>query len=569
MSNQFLKQHLALFLPPHAQLSGTLLSKVKKEAFSMKLGNPEANVKLVPPLAELLRGRGHHCRYETINKDEMNSIARRKERQRRQKLERQLGRALSSEETVHHDIRENEEDVLNLHEDAKFVSFLGFSPKTTNIDNMAPVFFSDAAHMLNDSGFLYSLWGISANKEAILVGAAFQLYNESQSSWEKFFSFVKEKFPEIDHCNTTFIMDADKGEISAFTNVNEEAFPFLCSKHRKDNFVKRFGRSGYKLQKLYEHTVTACNTEDYSVAIGKLEGDAPANQVNHIMQVSPHLQFLFQAHRREGSSRVNTMGYHSSSVVESMNEAMVPVRRCTFFEGLITLVHGEATRFRKRQNAISKAVEEGKTLTPAGEEIVQSLEQTRRRYAATTRIWGSNTNQPSVQLHGDTCHREVNLATLNCSCGAPEVKAQPCPHIYVAARAVGIPNNSIFAHNHFSVDLWKLQFPENIQYDNVHIGEVADNRHLANQLLQIPPVAPNPPGRPPNNQRLEGIHEQARRKTVRCSQCKRRGHNRRSPMCPMNQPCASLTPALVTSANSGSTRTAGTSAPTSNHPSSA
>eukprot|EP01138_Halocafeteria_seosinensis_P001456 gb/GECG01001492.1/.p1 GENE.gb/GECG01001492.1/~~gb/GECG01001492.1/.p1 ORF type:complete len:338 (+),score=36.67 gb/GECG01001492.1/:1-1014(+) len=276
LSSSFIKNTLQQFLPPHAQLSDTLVLNVKRTAYTMKLGKPEENTKLIPALAELLRQRGHSCEYEVIDRERMESIARQKERVRRKRLERMYKRELSTDEKLVHDIRENADNILGLDPGAQFVSFLAFAPALTAVERIPPVFFSDACHM-RDTGYLFSMWGLGANKESIMLGAAFNLYPKSEVSWTQFFQFIKRHFGSIDQRGTTVIMDADKGEAAGFSYAFNEAYPFLCPRHRKSNFPQNFGGAGHKLKRLYDSVVSSCTADDYSEAAGKMQAQVPAN----------------------------------------------------------------------------------------------------------------------------------------------------------------------------------------------------------------------------------------------------------------------------------------------------
>eukprot|EP01138_Halocafeteria_seosinensis_P001457 gb/GECG01001493.1/.p1 GENE.gb/GECG01001493.1/~~gb/GECG01001493.1/.p1 ORF type:complete len:275 (+),score=21.53 gb/GECG01001493.1/:1-825(+) len=252
------------------------------------------------------------------------------------------------------------------------------------------------------------------------------------------------------------------------------------------------------------------------------------------MRVSPHMQFLYQACDREENISVNTMGYHSASCAESMNQAMEPVRRCKFFEGLLALIHGESKRFAGRQRSVSRAVSGEKVLTPAGEEILEALELVRRRYSSTTQIWRPRSNTPSVQLHSGKRCRDVDLTTFQCSCGTPKVKTQPCPHVYIAGRAAGLPPHSIFPNNYYHVSTWRLQFSLNQRFRAVSKEDVLEFAQLSNTHLQVPSLAPSGPGRPGNHERFRGIDEQTMRRATKCSKCKQFGHNKRNKSCPLH-----------------------------------
>lgn len=373
-------------------------------------------------------------------------------------------------------------------------------------------------------------FGKSANNNAVLVAATFQLYNESIQSWNNAFKFLKSSHPDIDPSEKTLLMDGQKGAARAFEETFSNVGVFICSNHRADNFVSNFGKVGHKMKKFHQDIVLANNQEDYDSAVGTAKGNLSEPQYKKLMELPAACQFLFQAQRRHGDSGADMLGCHTTQLVESMNQALKHIRGCPLFEAVIGLVNSERARFVNNQNEVARGVRNDDVLTQHGKRILDSLKQAHRKYAGTAEVLTLNSNRATVGVSDDSQTRTVTFHDMHCSCGKPEVTGEPCLHVYIAAQAGNYSADQLFRHRDFHVSSWKEQYPLQVSFETVELQEV---KKMTDYMLPV--VTPNQTGRPPNNKRIRSAVEQAMRNTVRCSRCGRKGHNRRSKSCPKRQ----------------------------------
>lgn len=295
---------------------------------------------------------------------------------------------------------------------------------------------------------------------------------------------------------------------------------------------KTFGKPGYELRRWYLDMVVAAKEGECDEMLRRMQAKFPENQYKYVSRVNEIVQFLSFAQRRRDTYGIVMLGYHSSSVAEAMNNAAIPARKCQFFESLVSVVQGEKRRFENHRSEATRAFEQRAKLTPEANNIIDKLDQNRRKYAATATLTETHTDNPRVQLTSDEPKEIVNLTKMTCTCGVPITFSQPCTHVYLAAKTAGFPPKDMFTHRFFDVDTWKRQYPSNVDFASVSISEVYQRNQLVDDNLILPPVTPRLPGRPAAG-RHQGVLERSQPR--KCSRCKRRGHNKRNRDCPMNR----------------------------------
>ena len=95
---------------------------------------------------------------------------------------------------------------------------------------------------------------------------------------------------------------------------------------------------------------------------------------SQVATVPEEIQFLLPARHRE-EEKVETLGIYTTQTVESLNEALKPVRGEDTFNALINLVNSEQKRFYTHKREAEDLHRKGAVLTPAGDELFQSLQE--------------------------------------------------------------------------------------------------------------------------------------------------------------------------------------------------
>jgi ABC-type transport system substrate-binding protein len=91
-------------------------------------------------------------------------------------------------------------------------------------------------------------------------------------------------------------------------------------------------------------------------------------------------------------------------------------------------------------------------LTSLANKIIDTLDQNRRKYAATVTLTETHTDYPRVQLTSEESKEIVNLTQMTCTCGVPITFSQPCTHVYLAAKTAGFPPKDMFTHCFFDME---------------------------------------------------------------------------------------------------------------------
>ena len=103
--------------------------------------------------------------------------------------------------------------------------------------------------LVADAGFcdgdeeetFFSVHGSDANHKTVLLGAMKVSDNERYETWHLVLSGLLEVHPQFDAIGIVFLIDGDKGFQQAFEELFLLATFFFCSKHRGENFRKKFG----------------------------------------------------------------------------------------------------------------------------------------------------------------------------------------------------------------------------------------------------------------------------------------------------------------------------------------
>lgn len=285
-----------------------------------------------------------------------------------------------------------------------------------------------------------------------MLAAAFQLDDESGSTWKNFFEFVKRTYPTIDHEGRTVIMDGDKGEISAFDNVFARMRKFMCARHRGQNVNKYFGQYA---EGLYWQAVRATTRESLDNILDTFRKDFSERPeaIRYLFSVQEEEQFLYAAVNRDPQTRVFLFNRCTSQLVESLNNASKPSRGNHFLQAVLTLLSAERGRLHKQRKKMKKSETEESTLVPTANNVINDLHTKAIEYrgSITTR------HRHNVDVQDGDQVKRVNLETMTCSCGIPDIHGEPCLHVYLAAKRKGYRDDQLFNHTYYCFSTWKSQ----------------------------------------------------------------------------------------------------------------
>lgn len=496
------------------KLSDPMITRIRKFAKEEIEGDASKTVKLLPTLISMLKEQGHHASIDYISAEGMLEIARSVEESR-----------------LRHSQNENPEfELPDIPPDARYVRSLFFSPKTTPNTALLPgIWVCDVAHMTGNpsSGILFSMWGYNADRKAVCIAFGLHTLNECEASWTDFYNFVKSTYPGIDDSRATIIADGDKGGAAAYQKTFENVNFLCCTKHRGENIAMRTTAEAHGL---WVKTQEAKTVAEFVERYKTMKSTVNEDHMEYIdWEYFFRNQYAVIAAYHSGSS---LLGYSTSQVVESMNEAMRPVRRCHFFQALLSFIHQERRRFVKFQKEAKENVEKGFRLTPQARDKLQSLKRELEKHRP--RVERINQQRSSVQ-HNSVSYT-VDRSELSCTCGVPFVDGEPCIHVMAAARQWHIADFDLFQHQHFTSERWSAQYPEDAEFESLTLAEVSEHvrrngfLNQEDENLALPPVKRPPRGRPRNSQRYMSALEQSRGKRGSCRVCGKRGHNIRT--CP-------------------------------------
>ena len=488
---------------PGQTLTDAMIHRIRTISIKENQGEDTSTVRLIPDYVRKLQSYDHKAKASYIGKTELLAI-----------LER--------------DENFDADRLPPIPDEDRFVECLYFAPASTNVEHLCPVFAADAAHIKEGKpGTMYSLWGFSANKEAVMVAISFMLENESLTAWNNFFAFVKEAHPSFDNPSRTVIMDGHKGGRRSFNSSFCETGFFACSQHLGKNVGKNLGAKRKNLWRAVGEATTELQLETKYNDL--LEG-MNQKQVDYINEYAKSEQFIYSASVRGGRS-VDMLDRSSSQVVESMNHALMESRRCNFYMGMSKAVLREEKAYLQHQEAVKKELATPHVTTPAGRELLNKtlLNQVRQ----TCEVEGGLRNgHYTVSCSGRRYSFEWR--TKKCSCGIPSTKGFPCVHAMTVAHKLGIPIWKFFPHSYYTIDRWSRQFPADYVFKVPTTLELLDEYNPERRLsdddsataenLRLPPAVPRKAGRPKAGARFKDPIELSAKRVYKCSNCKKTGH---------------------------------------------
>ncbi len=288
------------------------------------------------------------------------------------------------------------------------------------------VYSADACHAKTGLGGTFFFLCAEDSNDSILLLAAASFYdNESSTTWGKFLSFVRDVYPEIDNESAVFFADGDKGFQDAFKMNFFRARRFFCMRH----MLHQHKHVSHRDKKLYNEAAATANTDK----IFRLYSEISAKQRDIWSNKQINISEMFP-----GLTPDKTWGKNTSSTVESLNHAYVPIRSLHSVDALIASINRETKVFAS--NKID-ALYCKDTIPPrSGREHVKQMIEKSNRMVNLTRT-RSRENQLLwtivTELKDNTLSEQVcSINDLFCSCKSPEMTRKPCRRARIPAGLV-------------------------------------------------------------------------------------------------------------------------------------
>ena len=227
-------------------------------------------------------------------------------------------------------------------------------------------------------------------------------------------------------------------------------------------------------------------------------------------------------------------GHQDTAVVESMNNANLEVRSEHLYGAFQKILKCEQKRFLKKK---VKALGYNEPLLPSVSERLSSAQSRAHVYTSieftsddrlTARVPSSS--DPAVSYNTDL--RLLSENGASCDCGRPQVEGLPCSHLLAHATAGGLEITSFMCRHDTSAG-WKEQYSENLEFLLPSDAAIERSTYIDANLR--PPIrSRRRKGRPRTRRRRSVLEREENggrvRRSVTCTNCYRRAHNRRG--CP-------------------------------------
>jgi hypothetical protein len=266
MKASFVRDILSPYLNNSDTISDMMCSKMKQHAEHLAFGSIVEQGPLLDQVAALCIEKGHKCNVHHVTKNKQASILFDNRKAEHMAV---MKHVLKENRIPFKGLLAGDTQLLNLfNDDDKILYGWDFAPSWAKLifPNLRPLFYSDGAHMKTAlNGTLFSLWGIDANDQIVLLAISLYYDNEGEDTWNKFLSFVKNVYPEINSNASTIMADGEKGFAKVMKCQLKRMNNFFCSQHEKSH-ISKYDREIYtkaikagtrnKLNQLKKNTLT-------------------------------------------------------------------------------------------------------------------------------------------------------------------------------------------------------------------------------------------------------------------------------------------------------------------------
>ena len=245
--------------------------------------------------------------------------------------------------------------------------------------------------------------------------------------------FVRNSYPNFDKENKTILMDADKGQLSAFQKTLTYVRKFICARHRANRI---HGKFGVEAKKLYWDAVYATTSASLINTLTELrrkcqkKDDEKQNNddENYFLELPLEEQFIFSAVHRNPPRRVLMFNRCTSQLAESLNQASKDSRAQHFLHAILTLLHDELQRLQNQRTEMEKRKADESSLVPVSKNSIDEIARQAAESSCSITTWRGG----RVDVKMGAKLERVNLQNMSCTCGTPDIHGEPCLHVYHA-----------------------------------------------------------------------------------------------------------------------------------------
>ena len=331
-----------------------------------------------------------------------------------------------------------------------------------------------------------------SNDNIITLGVAFFYDNESSHTWSLFLSFMKEVYPSLNHGKSLFIADGEKGFKEVFKLVFPLAHRLFCMKHmlNPDKHVTA------KDKALYKEAAGSANVDQIYQAFSQISESqrlkwekAGINIVEMFPGLIPDISW----------------GKTTSSCIESLNNAYVPIRYLHSVDALVETINRETRKMASNKSVAMACVD---TIPPrSGRGHLSTLMANSNRMANVSQVkttnnqylWSVVTSLEDNKFSNHVC----TIKDTYCSCKKPQMTRKPCWHKVRTGIEVSMPGDAVFG-SYFTTAWWQNQY---VDLPGVMPLSTSDWSFKKEGDVIMPFAAKRGRGRPKDYARLKGRQE--------------------------------------------------------------
>ncbi|KAF5176244.1 Mudr family transposase [Thalictrum thalictroides] len=209
--------------------------------------------------------------------------------------------------------------------------------------------------------------------------------------------------------------------------------------------------------------------------------------------------------------RGSRYGNMCSNIAESFN-AMIVKERSLPITSILDMIRV------KLMSMMSKRREKSRQWTTV---LCPKMEELLKKRVEEGRTWRVTKSSDYIfEVHTTESH-QVDLQVGRCTCNMWSIEGFPCSH---AVRCIAIGNYDVYSY--CSPYYYSSTYHESYRHAIYPIPDCDKPRVVPDDPVLLPPDCKKAPGRPANKRKES--RGAIRKKTIKCSNCKTYGHNRRS-----------------------------------------
>ena len=439
--------------------------------------------------------------------------------------------------------------------------FPGFM--NTALKFVRPVISLDAAHLRSEfKGTLYVASVLTGNNDVFPIGFMIAAGNEDGETWIQMLTYLKEACPIICQqggahqpmaddnaqlCETPFVFvsDRDKGLKEAVKRVFPTNLEFSCAQHIRANVTQRFGRNASKYVMAIAKTYSARYVELLMDKTKRVKPQA-AKYIQDIEEggvLWKSSQWLSRQHQYPPR-----FGIVTSNTSESVNSMFTGARDLPWMGAFEHLVNLLSSRICKLRTVYSK--HDGGDVVPRVKKLLKArwekaasmtvleVEEDCGHFEVVSPEYGDpeDADIGDIIVGVDVPNVQLNLHMVKpeqrwCSCGAWQDCMIPCRHAMAVYR-LHKGNDLTYIQSELVGDYHKFGYVQKTLKQNVY---PVSTDSLKSDGITLPPIVKKRGAGRPKTKRIRhrSEYQMGDDSPIICSNCRRRGHNKRT--CPNPQ----------------------------------